>query len=120
MSWVTVMMWQPTASACKTFSSSRGLAQISSIWAWGASFLYTGRHQRDGIAAGVGDPASKHRDVARGATGQVAGHVPDLLERHQRRYVDLDARLAQRPDEKTSNEIERSGMAAMTSRAKAR
>ena len=31
-SFVAVMMWQPTASAWKTFSSSRGLAQISSAW----------------------------------------------------------------------------------------
>jgi hypothetical protein len=30
MSLVAVMMWQPIASAWKMFSSSRGLAQISS------------------------------------------------------------------------------------------
>ena len=30
-SWVTVMMWQPIWSAWKMLSSSRGLAQISSI-----------------------------------------------------------------------------------------
>ena len=34
---VTVMMWQPIASAWKMLSSSRGLAQISSTFGYGRS-----------------------------------------------------------------------------------
>ena len=67
MSWVTVMMWQPIASAWKMFSSSRGLAQISSACGAALQELDGGGHQRHRIAAGVGDAAGEDRDVRRRA-----------------------------------------------------
>ena len=60
---VTVMMSQPISSAWTMFSSSRGLAQSSSMLpAAAADRLQRLRHQRDRIAAGVGDAAGEHRD----------------------------------------------------------
>ena len=63
MSLVTVMMWQPIASAWKMFSSSRGLAQISSAFGRGLQHLDGGGHQRHRVAPGVGDAAGEDRDV---------------------------------------------------------
>ena len=94
MSLVAVMMWQPIASAWKMLSSSRGLAQISSMFGVGAQHLDGRGHQRHRIAAGVGDAPGEHRDAGRRAAGQRRAHVAHLVERQQRRDVQLDARLA--------------------------
>ena len=65
MSLVTVMTWQPIASAWKMFSSSRGLAQISSACRRELQQFDRRGHQRHRVAAGVGDAAGEHRDVRR-------------------------------------------------------
>ena len=62
-SWVTVITWQPISAACTTFRISRGLAQISSRLSCGARISSASRHDRHGIAPGVGDAPGEHRDV---------------------------------------------------------
>ncbi len=76
-SWVTVMMWQPIASAWKTFSTSRGLAQISSARGAARSISSGPRHQRHRVAAGVGDRPAK-TETKLGAP--VAERRRDLLD----------------------------------------
>ncbi len=71
---VTVMMWQPIASAWTMFSSSRGLAQISSqLRVRRGCTSQRRRHDRDRVAPGVGDPAGEDRDEAGGAVGEPLG-----------------------------------------------
>ncbi len=78
---MTVMMWQPISSAWAMFSTSRGLAQISS--AAGATAIASSdvAHQRDRVAPGVGDAAGEHRDVARRAPGERARDLLHLARR---------------------------------------
>ena len=65
MSLVTVMMWQPIASAWKMLSSSRGLAQMSSAFGRARMTFTRLGHDRHGIAPGVGDAAGEDRDDRR-------------------------------------------------------
>ena len=64
---VTVMMWTPTSSAWTMLSTSRGLAQSSSSSGSWASACERLGHQRDRVAAGVGDAAGEDRDDVAGA-----------------------------------------------------
>ena len=98
---VTVMMWQPMASAWTTLSSSRGLAQISSTLRCGGDDLERRRHDRHRVAAGVGDAAGEHRDVRGRAAGErIARPRATCAEGHERRDVDLDAVARERADQR--------------------
>ena len=100
MSLVTVMMWQPIASAWKMLSSSRGLAQISSGAGRGAQDLAAAAHDRHRIAPGVGDPAGEDRDVARRAVAErLRRRRATCARRHERGDVELDALGGQAPDD---------------------
>ena len=51
--------------------------------------LHGFRHQRHGIAPGIGDAPGKDRDVGRRPAGQGGNHAADLRHRHQRGDVQL-------------------------------
>ena len=87
---VTVITWQPIASAWKTFSSSRGLAQISSgirIRAENAHRLGCAARDRGRCRrCGLRTPRRSRRARRRGGADAL-----DLLDRHERRHVDSHA-----------------------------
>ena len=91
-SWVIVMMWQPTWSACTTLRTSRGEAQISSARGAVDHDLDRARHDRHRIDAGVGDPPGEDRDVGRRAVLDRRGDQLDLRGGEQRGDVDLARR----------------------------
>ena len=84
-SWVTVMMWQPIASAWTTLSTSRGLAQISSTPGCGRSASSASRHDRHRVAAGVGDAAGEHGDEARRGRRRAPRRSPATCSTRQQR-----------------------------------
>ena len=92
MSLVTVMMWQPIASAWKMLSSSRGLAQISS--AAGAT-LQQSRRRRPSSAPGRARCRRCGRRTPRRSSARPARALRPTsrtcAERHQRRDVQLHA-----------------------------
>ena len=98
-SWVTVMMSQPISAACTTLRISRGLAQISSRCSWAPEGVDGAAHDREWIPPGVGDPSGEHGHVAGRSVGEALDGGVDLVLGHDRRHVDVDALLRQRPDQ---------------------
>ena len=85
------MMWQPIESAWTMFSTSRGLAQISST---------CGRRARSSSADAIIGTGSRPVSAMRpaktetyppGPPASQSRRVRDLVEGHQRRDVQLDA-----------------------------
>ena len=88
---MTVITWQPIASAWTTLSSSRGLAQISSSCGYGFSTSSAS------LMIGIGSrPESAMRPAKTetnppGPCDEPGGRILDLVERHQRGDVHLHA-----------------------------
>jgi len=97
---VTVMIWQPTWSAWKMLSSSRGLAQMSSIWGYIARICTAAAMKRHGVRGRCPrDGGREHGDARRRPGRQRRRDVADLGQGHERRHVELDARLRQGTDQ---------------------
>ena len=101
MSSVTVMMWQPISSAWKMLSSSRGLAQISSVAA-GPAQRAPLRHHRHRVAAGIGNAPGKDGNEGRRVLAEGSGNIPTCAG-HHRGDVELDAVMGKPVDERAAD-----------------